>query len=255
MSHIVSTYQCLRRLRSLMICVVLLFVPCVGRAAVICIDPGHPSEVGRGTQGRHSTEMGVAWQEALLLRDILRQRGDTVVMTKSSESQFVRNRARAEVANRAHADLMVRLHCDAGAAEGTAVYVPEHPGVAAGVRGPSPEVIAASLRMGAAFHVALMTSLRDAFRNRADLRLFPPLADRGLLPDTATQVGARQGALTGSVFSHVPVVLVEMCVLTNPRDERFITSPPGRTAFAQALADAVDAALRVRDGTGASRNH
>jgi N-acetylmuramoyl-L-alanine amidase len=69
------------------------------------------------------------------------------------------------------------------------------------------------------------------------------LKDRGLHADTATRVGGTQGALTGSIYSHVPVVLIEMCVLTNPRDEAFIASQSGQDRMAQGLADGVSAAI------------
>jgi N-acetylmuramoyl-L-alanine amidase len=56
-------------------------------------------------------------------------------------------------------------------------------------------------------------------------------------------VGSRHGALIGSIFSKVPVVLVEMVVLTNAKDEAFLLSAKGRSAMAEALAKGVLAAL------------
>ena len=58
-----------------------------------------------------------------------------------------------------------------------------------------------------------------------------------------TAVGGRQGALTGSVFSKVPVLLVEMVVLTNAKDEAFILSKQGRALMVDALAKGVLAAV------------
>ncbi len=75
---------------------------------------------------------------------------------------------------------------------------------------------------------------------RSDLSgVFP---DRGLHPDTLTRVGGKQGALTGSVFAKEPVLLVEMCVLTNSKDEDWIMSATGEHAMAKALADSAMAA-------------
>lgn len=200
---------------------------------VICIDPGHPSEVGRGTAGRHISEIAAAWDVALRLKAILTARGATVVMTKSSEYEFVRNRRRAEIANDAHADLMIRLHCDANSGTGIATYAPDRQGVAAdGFRGPTAAVISESQTAARRFHAAMIATLGGA------------LHDKGVLPDTETAVGGRQGALTGSIYSKVPVVLVEMCVLTNPKDEDFIRSARGQDLMAHALADGVAAAVR-----------
>src|SRR5690348_16823259 len=103
----------------------------------ICIDPGHPSEVGEGTTGKKLTEIHAAWIEASLLKQRLEKRGFKVVLTKSSEKQFVRNKRRAEVANDAHADYMVRLHCDSSSGTGFACYVPTQQGKVDGIKGPA----------------------------------------------------------------------------------------------------------------------
>ena len=205
------------------------------RVPVICLDPGHPSEVGRGTSGRHITEIQAVWKVALKLRSMLQQQGIKVVVTKQSEEQFVRNEERAHIANQAHAALMVRLHCDSDAGSGVATYAPTRQGRNNGKIGPELSVIADSRRMAQIFHPAMIQSLSGS------------LPDRGLKSDTATQVGGKQGALTGSIYSQVPVLLVEMCVLTNPRDEAFIDSEEGQQRMAQAIADGVTAALQVRE--------
>ncbi len=198
----------------------------------VCIDPGHPSEVGVGTEGRKLTEVGIAWKMALRVEALLKERGATVVLTKSRERQMVRNRERARIANDFKADFLLRLHCDADAGTGTATFYPDRQGRAAdGKKGPSPDVLRACARVAPVFHRALMHGLAGG------------LKDKGCLPDTRTAVGGKQGALTGSIYSGVPVVLVEMCVLTNPKDEAFLASAKGFERMAQALADGVEAAL------------
>jgi len=201
---------------------------------VICIDPGHPSEAGRGTSGKHITEIQAAWMVANRMRAILVDEGETVVMTKTSEEEFVTNRARADIANNVHADLMVRLHCDGGngIGSGFAVYCPDRQGRADGAIGPSQEVIARSQAAGKAFYAVMLRDLQGE------------LPARGLHSDTATRIGAKQGALTGSVFAKGPVVLVEMCVLTDPGDEAWISSAKGQQVMASALADAAVTAAR-----------
>jgi N-acetylmuramoyl-L-alanine amidase len=199
----------------------------------VCIDPGHPSEVGEGTRGRRLTEIRAAWLVAQALKQRLAAEGFKVRMTKSREREFVRNRRRAEIANTFAADLMVRLHCDAQSGTGFATYYPDRAGRAAdGTRGPSASVLAACRTRAPRFHRAFADALGGALKNR------------GLLPDTRTAVGGKQGALTGSIFSKVPVVLIEMCVLTNPADEAFLASAAGREALASALAAGVRAALQ-----------
>jgi N-acetylmuramoyl-L-alanine amidase len=56
------------------------------------------------------------------------------------------------------------------------------------------------------------------------------------LGDSRTAIGSRQGALTGSIFSRVPVATVEMAVLTGAGDARLIASPEGQPRMADAIA-------------------
>lgn len=203
------------------------------RRPVICIDPGHPSDASSGTHGRKITEIRADWLVALRLKSLLTARGATVVLTKQSQEQFVTNRERAEIANRCGADLMVRLHCDSASGSGISTYYPDRQGVKDGFRGPSAEVIAESAAIAPRFHHALVHALRGV------------LPDRGFHSDILTAIGSKQGALTGSIFSHVPVVLVEMCVLTNKHDEDFMVSPQGQERIAGALYEGIRVALLV----------
>lgn len=166
------------------------------------------------------------------LRKTLEAAGIHVVMTKARENQTVTNRRRAEIANLAKAALMVRLHCDASAGAGYSIYFPARAGVAGGRRGPSPAVLARSSEAASKFHVAFSRAIHGAF------------ADNGVHGDEKTAIGKKQGALTGSVYSHVPVVLVEMCVLTNRKDEDRIATEKGQAAMAGALAAGVLAAIK-----------
>jgi N-acetylmuramoyl-L-alanine amidase len=59
-------------------------------------------------------------------------------------------------------------------------------------------------------------------------------------------VGSQQGALTGSIFSTIPVVTVEMAVITQPDDEAFIASPRGQARMARALFSGVEAYFSTR---------
>lgn len=211
---------------------VLLALGAAPSALTICIDPGHPSEVGRGTQGRMVTEIHVAWEVAMRMKGILQKQGVTVVLTKHSENEFVKNRDRAETANNCRADLMVRLHCDAASGSGFTTYYPDRQGVTDGFTGPDPALIQRIAPIAKRFNGAL----------KKDLEGF--LKDNGNLSDIKTAVGSKHGALIGSIFSKVPVVLVEMCVLTNPHDEDLVRTSKGRQRLAEALADACVESLR-----------
>jgi N-acetylmuramoyl-L-alanine amidase len=207
---------------------ILFAAAAAAQAQTIVIDPGHPSEVGMGTRGKHLTEVAVAWQTATLLAERLRGKGYRVVLTKSWEREFVPNRRRAEIANEARADLLLRLHLDAAKGRGYAFYHPDRVGTAAdGKRGPSAKVLRESARA---------TRLLYRHYTQALAELLP---GNGVKTDRQTAVGARQGALTGSIFSQVPVCLIELAVLTNPQDEAVLRRPGGLARIADALTVAI----------------
>jgi len=198
----------------------------------VCIDPGHPSEVGSGTEGKHVTEIHIAWVIAKKLEKDLVARGIRVVLTKQSENEFVKNIRRAEIANECHAALLVRIHCDSSTGTGFATYYPDRQGEAHGLRGPDLDLLKKLAPIAQRFHATLATKLAGF------------LKDNGLKSDTQTAVGAKQRALTASIFSKVPVVLVETCVLTNPHDEALVSTPEAQQRIADALADAVMTAIK-----------
>ena len=108
---------------------------------IVCIDPGHPSEVNSGaTVQNGTTEVHIAWVVALAVKEELEARGFLVVLTKSHEAELVTNKDRAFIANKAGATLMVRLHCDTGEDGGLALYFPDRQATKDGVTGPSPDI-------------------------------------------------------------------------------------------------------------------
>ena len=121
------------------------------------------------------------------------------------------------------------MHCDSGESSGLAPYYPDRQGTRFGVTGPSPAVIASSHRAAVIFQPAVIAALNGSLR------------DAGIKGDSKTGVGGKQGALTGSIFSHVPALTVEMCVLTNAHDYKFIRTPAGQDKMAHALLNGVEA--------------
>jgi N-acetylmuramoyl-L-alanine amidase len=70
------------------------------------------------------------------------------------------------------------------------------------------------------------------------------LKDGGVRGDSKTFVGSKQGALTGSIFSQVPAVLVEMVVLSNKEDAEFIKTEDGQMKMAKAIAEGIKLYLK-----------
>lgn len=213
--------------------------PLVGpkNGPIICIDPGHPSEVGNGTKGKSITEIHAAWVVGLKVKDLLVKKGYRVVLTKTKEMELVKNRRRAEVANHYKADFMLRLHCDDGNKSGLAVYYPDRAIKLQGHEGPPPQIVDKSTQFAKVFHAKVIESLKGQ------------IGDAGLHTDKETFVGSKQGGLTGSVFSDVPVVLVEMAVLGNAHDDQFMASKEGQDIMAKALVEATVAVVKPIPGS------
>jgi N-acetylmuramoyl-L-alanine amidase len=210
-------------------------LPSAVAGRTVCIDPGHPSETSAGTSGPSGvSENHINWVIARKLKSDLESAGATVVMTKQSENEHVTNRRRAEIANAAGADIMIRLHCDAAPSRGFSIYAPDRQGTRYGVTGPARSVIDASTAMMGPFYEGMKSVLAGT------------LSGRGTHGDSATYVGSRQGALTGSIFSEVPTLTIEMCVLTNAQDEAFISSASGQQTMMEALRAGLEHALGGR---------
>ena len=176
----------------------------------------------------------MCWQMAQKLQAALEAKGVNVILTKDDQDANIGNDERARIANRAHADLFIRLHCDSGSDNGIATFYPANQGTIRGKTGPREEVIAQSRSCARAFHPALLKALHGALHNR------------GIRTDAQTAVGGKLGgALEGSIYSEVPVILVEMCVLDNRKDEEFIASEEGQNRLARAMAEGALAAVKA----------
>ncbi|MGI8924765.1 MAG: N-acetylmuramoyl-L-alanine amidase family protein [Fimbriimonadales bacterium] len=206
----------------------LLYTVLAAPAFILCIDPGHPSENSSGNAIVNGLrEVAVVWEIANLLKKELADDGVRVVLTKSREMEFVTNRERAEIANRAKADLMLRLHADAGGGSGFTVYYARRAGVVNGVLGPSNTILRKTAAAAKAFFAAFSTRLKGRLKNN------------GLRGDEQTLIGARQGALTGSIYSEAPSILVEMAFLTSKNDANWMAQNRNRRIMARALAAGV----------------
>ncbi|MCU0316316.1 MAG: N-acetylmuramoyl-L-alanine amidase [Fimbriimonadaceae bacterium] len=201
---------------------------------VICLDPGHPSENGIGAKGKYISELQLVWNVSLLTKPLLEKAGYEVVLTKATRDEKVTNRRRAEIGNEAKADLMIRIHADAGNHSGFATFYPHRQARVQGVLGPPTAIL------------HQMKTLAPSFHKAAYGELMGKLKDLGVQTEAKTAIGARQGALTGSVFSKVPVLLLELCVVTNDQDSKFASTKEGQEAFARAILAGTRATVPLR---------
>lgn len=201
---------------------------------VVCLDPGHPSENNTGDVLQNGLkEVEINWQVAKRLEKILDTQGIRVVMTKNAVEQYVDNQTRARIANQAAANLLVRLHCDSGSGrnQGITFYYPDRQGTKDGKTGPSTKIIEKSKFAAGVVHAKTVAILAGA------------LKDNGVKGESATLIGSQQGALTGSIYSEVPVITVEMVFLDYPSDAQFIRAESGRQKMAEALKEGILASL------------
>jgi len=201
--------------------------------AIIAVDPGHPSETSNGCAHHGLTELQICWDVALKLEKLINdQAGLEAIKTKDRVDQMVTNRQRAEIANAASAALMVRLHCDSGKGAGCTVYYPDRQGTVDGVTGPAQKVIDKSRTAAEAMQKGLAETLKQ------HLHLNP------IKTDSVTYVGSKQGALTGSIFSQVPTVVIEMVYLNNASNAAFIKEPQNQELMAGAILQGILAYVR-----------
>jgi len=200
-------------------------------APIVCLDPGHPSEVNDGMTVQNGvTENHINWLIAQELRDLLEADGIRVVMTKSSEDELVTNEERARIANESGAVLFFRIHCDNGpsGAHGMTFYYPDRQGIWDGHTGPSTDLLPECHDAACAIHDPAIDELDGL------------LHDRGVRTDNETYLGSRQGgALRGSILSEIPVVLVEVCFLSDPDDASVVKDASTRSLVVQALSSGI----------------
>jgi N-acetylmuramoyl-L-alanine amidase len=209
--------------RALAGCLAFLVLALPATAAtrpVVVLDPGHdlranpetePIGPGSATRkikdggGTHGVVSGLSEAElnldvALRLRALLQRAGVRVVMTRATTSHTsMGNIARAGIANRAGAALFLRIHADGSddrRARGTHTLYP------ALRRGWTDDIYGGSVRAARILQAEVVRALG-----------FP---DRGL---------QERADFTGFNWSDVPVALVELGFMTNPVEDRLLSTP------------------------------
>lgn len=202
--------------------------PVVPQGLVVVIDPGHqargdssPEPVGPGstetkprvTGGTTGVETRVPEYEVVLqiatnLEQRLERAGIRVVMTRSTNDVNLSNAERAQIANEAGAALFIRIHADGNVDSAQAGISTLHPGENEWT-GP---IVAPSQAAARAIHEAVISSTGAA--------------SRGVIARTD---------LTGFNWSTVPAVLVECGFMTNPVEDRLLSSPHYQDKLAEGM--------------------
>jgi N-acetylmuramoyl-L-alanine amidase len=185
---------------------------------VVCIDPGHQSRsnnqqepVGPGaTQTKpkstggatgvvtHVPESEVALQIAMNVKARLEATGIKVVMTRTTNDVDISNAERAQISNRASADLFVRIHAN-GSGDARA----------AGVSLLYPAATGYTKRISA-------NSKRAALAVQSSVLSATGASSRGMYA---------RSDLAGFNWCKSPALLIECGFLSNPVEDRLLTSP------------------------------
>ena len=195
---------------------------------VIVIDPGHGpwvnldmepiapgSEVTKRKYGVGATgvvtgtlEREINLNVSLMLRDLLENDGYTVIMTRTDHEAISSNIDRANLANDNNADLMLRIHSDSykdSNIKGASMLVPGKVGYAV-------DIVDISRSYG---EIILNTLTEEV-----------GMKNRGVITRTDQ---------TGFNWSKVPIMTVELGFLSNPDEDRLLSSSDYQTKLAQAL--------------------
>lgn len=150
----------------------------------------------------------------LKLKDKLEALGYSVILTKDSVSDQMSNIERADVGNNSNADLLIRLHCDAvdtPKAYGASMLVPEIRGYV------NSDISKKSSKYG--------KKIIDAYTEKTGIY------NRGLVT---------RSDLTGFNWSKVPVVLLELGFISNPKEDLFISDPKNHNEIAESIANGIN---------------
>ena len=204
-----------------------------GGGKVICIDAGHqargnsslePNEPGSSTMKAKvttgatgcvtgKTESQINLEVALKLQEALSNQGYTVVMCRTSQNVDLSNVERAKIANEANADAFIRLHCDSSessSSTGTLTLAPSTSNkYCANIAGKSQ-----SLSKSIVNNICKATGSRNRGVSIVD-------------------------NMTGLNWSKVPVTIVEMGFLSNPNEDRMLSSDDYQNKIVQGIVNGI----------------
>ncbi|WP_433944460.1 N-acetylmuramoyl-L-alanine amidase family protein [Paenibacillus sp. SN-8-1] len=206
----------------------------VKKTYVICIDPGHQlkgnnqkepigpgatekkPKVSSGTQGvaTKKPEYVLNLEISLKLKKELEKRGYKVVMTREKHNVNLSNKERSDIAGKANADLFIRIHADGDNSpktEGFSVLYPAQ-------SNKYTKAIYAKSKLASEYIQQGMKSATQA-------------KSKGVVP---------RSDLTGFNWSKVPVTLVEVGFMTNPAEDKRMSTNAYQDKLVAGISAGVD---------------
>ena len=225
------------------------------RQYIVVVDAGHggPDRGMKGPIGsaRKIEEADITLALAKRVRDLLRDKGVKVIMTRSTDTLIALG-DRGKIANKAGADLFLSIHVNAanprwrdpGGARGFETYFLSEAKTEDEKRVEEIENEATKydLQVDAEPGDPLSYLLADMHQNEF-LRESSRLADvmqnsLGKVRSAALDRGVKQAGFRVLVTAHMPAVLVEVGFGTNVADARYLASGTGQQELARAMVSA-----------------
>jgi N-acetylmuramoyl-L-alanine amidase len=186
------------------------------------IGPGAKTKkpkVAGGTRGArtHKPESKLTLEVALKLEKELKARGIKVIMIRRTQKVNIPNSKRAKIANKAHADLFIRLHADGSArasTHGISTLIPKK-------NKWTKKIVKKSASAGKVIQKALIK--KTGAKNRGVIK---------------------RGDLSGFNWCKVPTVLVEMGFMTNPKEDKKMSTKSYQKKLATGMATGIVKWLR-----------
>ena len=209
---------------------------------IICIDPGHQrkannekepiaphsqimkAKVSSGTKGivTKKPEYILNLEVAIKVKNRLEHEGYQVVMTRSTNDVDLSNKERTAIANQAHADLLLRIHADwdiNNKRQGISVLYPSE-------NDPYTKSIYKKSEKAAQMVLNEVIQKTQAKSN-------------GIVP---------REDLTGFNWSQVPAVLIEMGFMSNPEEDKKLSSSKYQEKMAEGIVTGVRTYLNQKTG-------
>ena len=217
-------------------------------AKTIVIDPGHggkdPGALGRGTRKERIIVLAISKK----LREILTQKGYTVLMTRDT-NRFIPLRERTAFATQRKADLFLSIHANGSKspkAHGIETYYLDVTST-----DKASEDIASRENADSGYSIqeleALLKGIIRESKSEDSKRLAGHI-QRALVQTTgAVDRGVKHARFVVLIGTNVPAVLIETGFVSNPTEGRKLTTPAYQHKIAAAIAQGIEEFLGKTD--------
>ncbi|MCG9130046.1 N-acetylmuramoyl-L-alanine amidase [Candidatus Poribacteria bacterium] len=213
-------------------------------AKTIVIDPGHggkdPGALGSGSL----QEKGVVLSISHKLREILTEKGYTVLMTRDT-NRFIPLKKRTEFATQHKADLFLSIHANSttsSKANGIETYY-----LNVNSKDSTSEKIAARENMNSGYSIqeleTLLKGLIQESKSEDSKRLAKHVQQSLVAATGAIDRGVKHARFVVLIGTKVPAILIEAGFLTNPVEGRKLATSAYQHKIATAIAQGVDSFL------------